>query len=167
MERSKMRASWLLVFLTASCVQPPTSFADDAGAAGRDGTGAGEEAGITGSDCVTDSASRVTLCTSISLCEGLAVDHDAYPNCGFRVDGSSIDLQCFCGETLCPMGTTLSCTQARELLSDSNEMAVCAQQHDGRCAARTTPEPAKDSGCDRDCAAECVNSPACLELCGC
>ena len=107
------------------------------------------------------------MCTSISLCEDLAVDHDAYPNCGFRVGGSSIDLECFCGDTLCPMGTTLSCAQARELLADSSEMAVCAQQNDGRCAALTTTEPTQASSCDRSCAQECVNSPACLELCGC
>ena len=78
MKRPKMRASWLLVFLPVSCIQPPTSFADDAGAAGSDGNHADEEAEVTGSDCVIAAKSRVTLCTSISLCEDLAVDHDAY-----------------------------------------------------------------------------------------
>jgi hypothetical protein len=126
-----------------------------------------EPAEVTGSDCVTDSKSGVTLCTSISSCDGLSVDHDAYPNCGFRVGGSSIDLQCFCDQYLCPMGTSLSCVQARELLADSNELTVCAQQSEGRCAARTTTEPTQKSSCDRACARECVNSPACLELCGC
>ncbi|MBN1605185.1 MAG: hypothetical protein JW940_01055 [Polyangiaceae bacterium] len=162
-----MRALWLLSILLVSCMQMPTSFTDEVGAAGSDGADASEPAEVTGSDCVTDAQSRVTLCTSISSCDGLAVDHDAYPDCGFRVGGSNIDLECFCGDYLCPMGTSLSCAQARELLADSNELAVCAQQGEGRCALRATTEPARDSSCDRSCAQECVNSPACLELCGC
>jgi hypothetical protein len=161
-----MRELWLLLLLPVSCVQP-TFASDDAGAAGSDGADASEPEEVTGLDCVTDTTSRVTLCTSISSCDGLAVDHDAFPNCGFRVGGSTIDLQCLCADALCPMGTSLSCAQARQLLADSTETLVCAQQNDGRCAARSVTEPVPTSSCDRSCAEECVNSPACLELCGC
>ena len=161
-----MRALWLLWFLPLSCLELPTSTTDDAGTAGSSGLG-GDAAPATGADCVTDSASRITLCTSLSLCPGLAVDHDLYPDCGFRVAGSAIDLECLCDDYVCPMGAALSCTQARQLLLNSTEAMVCAQVADGRCAERATTGSIPESTCDRGCAESCANSPSCLELCGC
>jgi hypothetical protein len=162
-----MRGLWPLLFLPLSCLELPTSTTDDAGAAGNSGLGGGGAASVTGADCVTDSASHVTLCTSLSLCPGLAVDHDLYPDCGFRVAGSSIDLECLCDDYVCPMGAALSCTQAHELLLNSTEAIVCAQVSDGRCAARATTGSTSASACDRACAESCANNPSCLALCGC
>lgn len=164
-----MRGLWLLLLLPLSCLELPTSTADDAGAAGSSGTGASGDAAaaVTGSDCVTDSASRITLCSSVSICGDLAVDHEVYPNCGFRVAGSVIDLECLCDEYVCPVGTALSCVQARQLLLNSTEAAVCVQAADGRCAARATTGSTPESTCDDTCAESCANSPSCLELCGC
>jgi hypothetical protein len=93
------------------------------------------------------------------------VDHDAYPNCGFRIPSSSIDLECICGNVLCPMGSAIVCTQARELLAYQAEVVVCTQASEGRCAALTTQNPVQT--CSPSCAAECVSDPLCLRLCGC
>ncbi len=158
---------WPLLLWPLSCLELPTSTADDAGAAGSSGIGAYDGAPVTGADCVTDPASRITLCTSLSLCPGLAVDHDVYPDCGFRVSGSTIDLECLCDGYVCPMGAALSCTQARELLLGSTEALICMQVSDGRCAERTTTGSGEQRNCDAACAASCSNSPSCLELCGC
>jgi hypothetical protein len=117
-----------------------------------------------GSDCV-DFGSGVVLCTSTSLCPTVGVDHDLYPNCGFRIPATSIDLECVCGDSLCPMGSALSCGQAGQLLTAQAEITVCTQASEGRCAKLTTSTPA--SSCDRSCAAGCVSDPLCLKLCGC
>jgi hypothetical protein len=164
-----MRWLWLLVCLPVSCLELPTSSVDDAGAAGRNGGALSGDAAATpsGSDCITDSVSRITICTSISLCPGLAVDHELYPDCGFRVSGTSLDLECLCGDYVCPVGTALSCAGARQLLAGSTEAAVCIQQNDGRCAPRQAAGSGSTSTCDRNCAENCGSSPGCLELCGC
>src|SRR5580693_5281654 len=58
----------------------------------------------TGSNCGTDSQTQITLCEGISLCPGVDVDPGALPNCGFQIHaGSVIDLECLCGEDLCPI----------------------------------------------------------------
>jgi hypothetical protein len=162
-----MRPLWPLVLLPLSCLELPTSTTDDGGAAAGSGVAGDAAASVTGADCVTDPASRITLCTAVSLCPDLAVDHGLYPDCGFRVAGSTIDLECLCDDYVCPVGTALSCTQARQLLLDSTETIVCAQVSDDRCAPRGTTGSAPESTCDRSCAESCANSPSCLELCGC
>jgi hypothetical protein len=153
----------------ASCLQLTGSELGDAGAAPTPASSADAAAGptgVTGTACALDSVSGVTLCTTIDLCPSLVVDHDLYPDCGFRVPGLSIDLECVCGDFLCAMGTALRCSQARDLLSQSSELAVCARQADGQCAARSPSKPAQ-SGCDRTCALECAGDPGCWKLCGC
>jgi hypothetical protein len=86
--------------------------------------------------CVVDPLSRVTLCTSLAICPGLAVDHDRFPNCGFRSGSGVIDVQCFCDSYLCPLGATLTCKQARDLLETQFEVLACSQVSEGRCAPR-------------------------------
>jgi hypothetical protein len=116
--------------------------------------------------CIVDPYSRVTLCTSIALCSGLAVDHDRFPNCGFRTGAGLIDIACLCDTFVCPLGTTLSCGQARELLATQFELNACLQINEGRCAPRTTVPPTGTS-CDKNCAAKCAGDPSCIRFCGC
>ena len=130
--------------------------------------GAGSDAApaaVSGTQCALDSVSKTTLCTKIDPCPGLAVDHDVYPDCGFRVPAVSLDLECVCGDFLCSMGTALTCAQAGMLLTNGSELAVCTQVVEGRCAPRGAAKPV--SSCDRTCASECAGDPGCLGLCGC
>jgi len=93
------------------------------------------------------------------------VDHDLYPNCGFRMPISSIDLECVCSNMLCPVGSALSCSQARDLLESQTELGVCTQSSEGRCAILWTSNPS--GSCNKSCAAECVSDPLCIRMCGC
>jgi hypothetical protein len=120
-----------------------------------------------GTGCVVDSVSNVMLCTSVDACPGLAVDHDLYPDCGFRVPALSIDVLCVCGDSLCSLGTALSCPQIQAMLAQSSELAVCAQENEGRCAARGPVKPTPSGSCDHTCASECAGDPGCFRLCGC
>jgi hypothetical protein len=147
----------------SSCLQLGAENTDGGARNALTSDAAGAAQSNTGTGCV-DLGSGVQLCTSISLCPGVAVDHDAYPNCGFRMPGS-IDLECICGNVLCPMGSAISCTQARDLLASQAEVVVCTQASEGRCAALTTQNPVQT--CSPSCAAECVSDPLCLRLCGC
>src|SRR5215471_450115 len=146
---------------------------DPAGSGGSAATAsaqadAGDAAsGSSGTGCAVDSISNVMLCTSIDTCPGLAVDHDLYPDCGFRVPASSIDVLCVCGDSLCSLGTALGCSQIQAMLALGSELAVCAQENEGRCAARGPVKPAASGSCDRSCASECAGDPGCFRLCGC
>jgi hypothetical protein len=163
-----VRAFLSVVFVAlTSCLEITTG--SDAGtrnATATDAAGVTQNpaSGATGTNCV-DFGSGVVLCTTTSLCPNVAVDHDLYPNCGFRVPSSSIDLECACDNMLCPMGSALGCSQALDLMASQSELTVCAQSNEGRCAALTT-QPTVGS-CDRSCAATCVSDPLCLRLCGC
>jgi hypothetical protein len=158
----------IAMLMLASCIQISTG-SPDGGTSGTQSSGTTVAAkdgasSNTGADCV-DFGSGVVLCTSISLCPSIAVDHDLYPNCGFRIPGNSIDLECVCDNALCPVGSALSCTQARNLLDSQAEVIVCAQAAEGRCAALSVRNSV--SSCNQSCAADCVGDPACLKLCGC
>jgi hypothetical protein len=118
------------------------------------------------SGCIVDPLSRVTLCTAIALCPGLAVDHDRFPNCGFRTGAGIIELQCLCHDFLCPLGATLTCGQARDLLASQFELNACLQVSEGRCAPRSAVPPT-GSSCDKNCAAMCGGDAACIRRCGC
>lgn len=153
-----------------ACLQFGQDVSSDAGAVGANvagGDAARETAALTGDKCAIDSISGVTLCTKISLCPGLLVDHDLYPDCGFRLPGASIDLVCVCGEVICPVGVALDCAQAKELLDTQSESAVCVQQAEGRCAPRSPAKPGRAPSCDANCAAECGADVSCRKICGC
>jgi hypothetical protein len=160
--------------LLGSCLQFGVPETSDGGA--RD-AGKGSDAG-TASDakapdveaggdlgCIVDPYSRVTLCTSLALCPGIAVDHDRFPHCGFRAGAGIIEIACLCGEFLCPLGASLTCAQARNLLLTQFELTACLQVNEGRCAPRTIPPTG--STCDKNCAAMCGGDPGCVRLCGC
>jgi hypothetical protein len=126
----------LLVFL-AGCSQ-----GFDLGG-GKADAGAASDAGaadakvvekVTGAGC-GQVAPGVVLCRAISLCPQLVVDSDVHPNCGFRIRGETIDLECWCDESsLCPMGAPTTCEAAARLLDAQTELGVCLQVHEGRCA---------------------------------
>ncbi len=103
------------------------------GAATSDAAATADAAAATGAGCTDDLGGGLKLCTYISICPTLAVDHDLYPNCGFRIRGQIIDLECVCQGMLCPMGAPTSCTQAAQLMTDQHEILVCQQIDEGRC----------------------------------
>jgi hypothetical protein len=126
-----------------------------------------------GSGCATDPATGVTLCQAISVCPGLLVDQGPFPGCGFRIhNGAVIDLECLCGDSLCPIGVPDSCSEATQLLSSQNEPGVCDQVAEGRCtqvgASDAAAAPTSTSStCDTTCRNECAGEPGCIQLCGC
>jgi hypothetical protein len=131
-----------------------------------------------GAGCGTDPQSQITLCEQTSLCPGVAVDQGAFPSCGFRIHpGTVIDLECLCGDVLCPIGIPDTCDQASQLLSSSqSSLTVCEQASDGRCvqvsasdagSSAASSAPPAASSCDKVCESECAGEPDCIQLCGC
>jgi hypothetical protein len=131
---------WLAALtLAAGCLELTVGDPADSGAAAASAPPPDAARGaMTGSGCALDSASGVTLCTRIDACPGLVVDHDLYPDCGFRVPSLEIELLCVCGDSLCSAGTALRCADAAPLLADGSELVVCTQEAEGRCARRAS-----------------------------
>jgi hypothetical protein len=159
------------VLFLASCLELNPGGAD-AGATAAPAESSPSDAALaeaaTGTNCAVDSVAGITLCTTISLCPGLAVAHDLYPDCGFRMAGGTVlDLECVCDSWLCPIGSALTCKDVAELLQSQSEQSVCTQLSEGRCAARGSPEARPSSGCDRQCESECGSSLGCVQACGC
>jgi hypothetical protein len=166
--------------LTA-CLQLSTGDGTDAGAAvastsssgaASSASSAGAGTATSGTGCSTDAQSGITLCELVSNCPGVDVDPGAFPGCGFRLHGTSLfDLECDCGDSLCPIGAPSSCTTAQQLLDqEGSSLAVCEQVSEGTClplvgdggASSTT-----SSACDKGCESECAGDPDCVQLCGC
>lgn len=181
--------SWLVVVVAAFAISlgasAPlggciTQSGNDAGAGASGGDGGaatglvdGGAAGPTalGADCITEATTGVHICSAISTCPKVVIDHDIYPNCGWRIRGQALDLECACSGMVCPLGSPANCDQAAKLLADQTEQLVCQQLNEGRCTAGTAT-PGSSSGkptstCDGVCAGECHNDPSCLRLCGC
>jgi hypothetical protein len=165
----------LPILLATSCLQIGLPDGTDGGAldaAAPSDAGAQRDAKTAAADagsdfgCIVDPASRVTLCTGIAMCPGLAIDHDRFPDCGFRTGSGFIDVQCMCDSYLCPLGATLTCAQAKELLASQFQIGACSQVSEGRCAPRSSVPPTGTS-CDKNCAAMCAGDPGCIRLCGC
>jgi hypothetical protein len=177
-------AASLVVLSVASaplggCIQQPGS--GDAGSSG--GAAALNDAGLAdggaagptalGADCIQETTSGVQICSAISICPNVVIDHAVYPNCGWRIRGQALDLECACNGEVCPLGAPTTCDQAAKLLQDQTELQVCQQVAEGRC----TPGPGTSSssgasgapanGCDKTCASECGGDPNCVRLCGC
>jgi hypothetical protein len=157
--------------------------------AGDAGTAASAEGGVSatglvdggaagptalGADCITEPSTGVQICSAISVCPNVVVDHDIYPDCGWRIRGQALDLECACSGMVCPLGAPATCDQAAKLMADQTEQIVCQQVNDGRCTPGTATGSSGSSGasgststCDTTCAGECHNDPSCLLLCGC
>jgi hypothetical protein len=91
-----------------------------------------------GIDCIVEPTTGATLCTAVSTCPTVLVDHDVYPNCGFRMKAgtttsTTMILECACNGSLCPIGVPTTCAQAQKLLGEQTEPLVCNQIADGRC----------------------------------
>ena len=132
------------------------------------------DGGAQGVDCITESTTGATLCTGNTACGTLAVDHDVYPDCGFRVVGANatLDIECACQEgMLCPVGIASSCTEAASMLQNQTESTVCAQISEGRCSAGTGATSsgggAAQNACNANCESQCAGAPACIAACGC
>ena len=173
-----MRAVISVVLLTAlsSCLQvggpsgPSDSSANesaDAAGAGVAGAGSSGAAAATGTNCGVDPNSGIALCLGISSCPSVRVDPDQFPDCGYRIAGRRIDLECLCGDSLCPMGNAASCVEAQALLSEQSAQAVCAGLAEGLCHVVSQTPNTSRSTCDKDCRTQCSGVPGCITLCGC
>jgi len=163
--------SSLLAILLSSCLQvgsaPDSGSAGNAGVSGGSGAGATAGASATGTNCGVDPSSGIALCLGISSCPAARVDPDQFPDCGYRISGRAIDLECMCGDSLCPMGTAASCLDAKALLSEQSAQAVCAGLAEGHCQVVKQTSNPSSSTCDKDCRAQCSGVPGCISLCGC
>jgi hypothetical protein len=85
--------------------------------------------------------------------------------------GATLDLECVCGDSLCPIGVATNCNDAQKLLGAQSALLVCQQVNDGRCV--TLSVDAGNSGgatsttCDHTCQSECGGDPSCMQICGC
>jgi hypothetical protein len=140
---------------------------ESAGSPGAPGAGSSGGAAATGTQCGVDPSSGIALCLGISSCPSVRVDPDQFPDCGYRIAGSRIDLECLCGDSLCPMGNAASCLDAQALLYEQSAQAVCAGIAEGRCHVVTQTANTARSTCDKDCRAQCTGIPGCITLCGC
>jgi hypothetical protein len=176
----------LCVLPTTACLELSTG-GTDAGTAGTSSSSgsstancgsadcsgsSGSSGGATsGTGCTTDPQSGVTLCEQITACPGVDVDQGAFPGCGFRMSASSMfDLECGCGDSLCPIGTPTSCTTAQQLLDQGqSSIVVCEQLDQGTCLPLGGPDAGTgtSNGCDKQCESECAGEPSCIQMCGC
>lgn len=129
--------------------------------------GAAGDGGAKGVDCITEPQTGATLCSGISSCPGLFVDHDLYPSCGFRPGGNVLDLECACQTSLCPVGVAKTCDDALKLLEAQTETSVCVQVSEGRCTGGGKPASTANPNCDKACASECAGAANCIKMCGC
>lgn len=145
--------------------------------ASRDG-GAAADAGdaasaIQGAGCGVEQESGLTLCAATSACPNVVVDTQALPTCGFRIQGTAVDLVCGCNGAVCSMGAYTTCAQASQLLTSQTLQGVCTQAIEGRCPAGAGASSSSSSsgstktGCDKQCLSECGGGAGCASVCGC
>jgi len=163
--------SIVLLASLSSCLQigaaSDSAPAEGSSSAGSSGAGSSGGAPATGTNCGVDQSSGIALCLGISTCPAVRVDPDQFPDCGYRISGSRLDLECLCGDSLCPMGSAASCLDAKALLSEQSAQGVCAGVAEGRCRVVARTSQASSSTCDRECRAQCSGVPGCITLCGC
>jgi hypothetical protein len=147
---------------------------DDTSAAAAATATSAATAAATGIGCSTDPSTGISLCQQVSTCPGVVVDQGALSGCGFRLHGGAVlDLECLCGDALCPIGVPDTCAQASQLVSQTTSLTVCQESADSRCTqlttttSPTTTSTAASSSCDRTCETECAGEPDCIQLCGC
>ena len=165
--------SGLASMLLSGCMGMNIGTGSNADAGAATGT-ASDAGGPTGVDCVTESTTGATICTGNSSCPDVKVDHDVYPDCGFRVVGqnATLDIECACQDgMLCPVGIASSCSEAAQMLQNQTESTVCEQVSEGRCSqgsgTGSTGSSGSQSTCNADCEAKCAGAPACISACGC
>jgi hypothetical protein len=183
--RRYCRLPIVFAVLTAGCLDLTTA-QGDGGAGGRGSASGGSSSGTSpggdagggssggkgatgGTNCTTDPASGITLCEQIDACPGLLVDQGAFPGCGFRMSAASTyDLECACGESLCPVGAPTSCADAAQLLDQAgSSVVVCQELNSGACLPISSPGSGNQGTCDKTCESDCAGEPNCIQLCGC
>jgi hypothetical protein len=158
-------------FVCAGCLSLSTGAdagtGSGTGSVAATGTSA-SSAMATGTNCGTDPTGQALLCEQIDLCPGVEVDPGVFPNCGFRLDGASpLDIECVCGDSLCPVGAPQTCAEVTQLLGGQSGLVVCEQVAEGRCVALGPVDAGTQSSCTPACQTECAGEPGCLSLCGC
>ncbi len=124
----------------------------------------------SGTNCTTDPQSGVVLCERIANCPSVDVAPGAFPGCGFRLHVTSLyDLECQCGDSLCPIGAPANCADAQRLLDqEQSSLFVCQQMSEGTCLPLAAPAASgTTSACDKDCESRCAGDPSCIQGCGC
>jgi hypothetical protein len=122
-----------LAFLCSGCLQIGTGSGNGGGGGSTPSTpsDAGADA-MKGVACGRDKVTGVELCAGVSGCPGLLVDPEAFPGCGFKP--GTLDLQCLCGDELCPMGSVAkTCAEAQYQLAEGNAAITCSQLGSGVC----------------------------------
>lgn len=159
-------ATALLAVQTSCGVKPLGS---ETGSDTRSTTQGGSDAAVPakGVQCGKDPSSGVTLCSGTTACDGILLDSNALFGCGFRTVEPSFDLECLCNGTyLCPIGVAATCDEITSVVGTKTLADICNQVSTGTCReVAATGAPA--SACDRNCAADCAGSAACLSACGC
>jgi hypothetical protein len=154
--------------------------ADPADAGSSD---AAADATVQGAGCGVEQNTGLVLCRATAQCPNVVIDSEAFPDCGFRIRGSAVDLVCACGQSLCSMGAYVTCAQAAQLLVSQTEQAVCQQVAEDRCSPIGEPSSSSSSGsgssssssssssggpgCDHGCLSDCGGGAACASVCGC
>jgi hypothetical protein len=78
------------------------------------------------------------------------------------------DLECGCGDALCPIGAPSSCADAQQLLDQAqSSVDVCQQISEGICLPLGGQSGGTSSSCDPSCELGCQGDPGCITLCGC
>jgi hypothetical protein len=162
---------WCVLGSLSGCLQLGKVLDSGSDGGASDSAGAAADAGAsapaTGTNCGIDPSSGIALCLGISSCPTVRVDSDQFPDCGYRISGTVIDLECLCGDALCPMGSAASCLDAKGLLSEQSAQGVCATAADGKCTSLKQTPAVSSSTCDKDCRTQCGGDPNCVTLCGC
>jgi hypothetical protein len=167
MGRALAVAALALPLVCPGCLGLNTSAGSDGGAS-MTSSDPGTTAAATGTNCATDITGQVQLCEAIDLCPGVVVDPGVFPNCGYRLDGAStLDIECVCGGSLCPVGAPQTCAQVSQLLGGQSGLVVCEQVDEGRCVQLGPVDAGTQSTCTAQCQTECAGEPDCLTACGC
>src|SRR5450432_2535033 len=86
--------------LLTACIGINTGSSTDAGAAPATASASDANANTPdaakGIDCIVEQTTGATICSVNTLCPAVAIDHDQFPNCGFRVKGGTLDIECAC-----------------------------------------------------------------------
>ena len=162
--------AWLAA-AAGGCLQVSTGTGTGPGAGGS-GPAAAEtgDSGNGGTNCDQEPRSGAILCEQIDACPGVVVDPGLFPGCGFTLHGGgTLDLECVCGDALCPIGVPQTCAQATQLLTSQSVLLVCEQASEGRCIplAGTDAGAGSSSDCLAQCRSDCAGVASCMQLCGC
>jgi hypothetical protein len=117
----------------------------------------------SGSYCTSVSETYST-CEFVSLCPGLMIDPNQFPQCGYAVHGDVIDPECLCYGEMCPMGAPATCADMANILASTTVATVCAEYTGGHC--QSLGGQGATSPCQQ-CQINCHNVVSCLQNCGC